>query len=222
MLKEAICQALGSASLEGRRLQQMIHEKHYPKQQILFYQDDEIDYVYFVIDGVVVADHHDAIHYHELLLPNLLFPLCSLEQHQRYPYEALALTDVIVWRMRWEDLRTFLDEYPHFYRSLTQDLLMVGQYLSQRNDDLINEEVAKRVELVLCQLLYYYGKKQLNDYVLPWPVTVTEISYLTPATRSTTSHVLQKLKQQHKVYYENKKLAMTVKEVEQNIRILNE
>lgn len=216
MLKEALQNALNGTSPESERLKKMIKEKHFPKKQILFYQDDPIDYLYLVIDGIVVADHDEITHYHEMLLPGIIFPLFSLHGNREYPYEALALTDVTVWRIQRDSFVRFLDDYPRYYRALCQDLLMIGQYIAYRNDDLASEEVMKRIEHTLCNLLYYYGERQQNDYVLPYPITVTEMAYLSHTTRSTTSRVIQKFKQQHKVYYENKQLAMTTKEVEMN------
>ena len=183
----------------------------FPKNQIIFYQQDESHKLYILKEGLVVLNRHNhdgELSYHEMVVPNVLFPMNSLCCYENNHYEAVALTKSVLWQIKRTDLLLFLERFPKYYPVFCRDLSLMNERSEEKIYMLTSMNAKERVFSVIETLLADFGITKSDRCFLPWPITVIEISQLAKVTRETTSLVLNELKDEKKVLYANKQLAI--------------
>lgn len=183
----------------------------FPKNQIIFYQQDENQKLYLLKEGLVVLNHYNdqgELTYHDVALPHILFPMTSLYANENNVYDAIAFTKVVLWQIKRTDLVLFFKRFPQYYPVLFRDFCKINQRLERRLYNLTSVNAKERILLIIKQLMLDFGVDKGQQRVLPWPITVVELSHLAKLTRETSSLVLNELKAEGKVSYQNKKLAI--------------
>lgn len=197
-------------SEEGQFLQNAISQHKFQKNQILFYQGDDVNYLYMVKSGIVILNKYNdnsELIYHDFVVPNLFFPINTLYGKEVYEYEASAMTDVETWKIRKSDLLHFLEMYPKYFPNLYHDLVLVNERMEERLYFMMTASARNRVLGVVTSILEDYGRTEGEYRVLPWPITIVELAHLSGLTRETASHILNDLKKDGTIIYNKKQLS---------------
>ncbi|CAM4035853.1 Crp/Fnr family transcriptional regulator [Catellicoccus marimammalium] len=200
-------------SEEGQFLQNKIITRRYPKNQVLFYQWEDAQWIYMPVDGLVVLNRYEDngdLLYHGLVLPDTFFPLTNVFGQEQYEYEAMTLTEVETWQMKKEDFILFLERFPQYYPQLCQDLVKINSRLEERLHFLMVASAKERIENIVLNLIEDYGVQQGDWNVLPWPITVTEIAQISGTTRETASLAMNQLRRNGSIRYEHKQLSLPI------------
>lgn len=198
-------------SEEGQFLQNAISQHKFPKNQIIFYQEDEAHYLYMAKSGIVVLnkfnDNSELI-YHDFVIPNLFFPINTLYGESYYEYEAIAMTDVETWKIKKEDLLLFLEKFPKYFPNMYHDLVLVNERIEERLYFMMTATARERILSVIHSILNDYGTDDQQYRILPWPITIVELAHLSGLTRETASHTLSALKKEGAIVYDKKRLSI--------------
>lgn len=200
-------------SEEGQFLQEKVVMRTYNKGQVLFYQWDEVNWVYMTHQGLIVLNRYNAqgsLYYHDFVLPNVFFPLTNIFGESHYEYEAVALTKVETWQMKRSDFVEFLRRFPQYYPELYQDLVKVNARLEERLHFMMTANAKERILKILRNLVDDYGYQEDGWYILPWPITITEIAQISGTTRETASATINHLRRNREIRYEHKQLSLPI------------
>lgn len=202
-------------SEEGKYLQNCLKRHSFPKNQIIFYQGDEAQNLYMVNDGLVTLNRYTEdgdLRYHDLIVPELFFPINALYGEDQYAYEAVALTKVETWQIKKKDLVHFLERFPKYFPYMYHDLALVNERIEERLHFMLTANAKDRIYHVIETILCDYGEMNHHTCSLPWPITITELAQMSGTTRETASLVLSELKRDGKINYDKKRLSISSKE----------
>ncbi len=186
---------LGSQPEPGlvQPLEQISHLKELARKEILFFEDDPGDHVYFLISGAIKltrthADGKEAvIHF---VQPGELFAEILFFMKNRYPVTATALEKCIVLGLSTGGLQLLIREHTDFSMKLIGLLAGRLKYFVHRVEELANAGVRERFLSYLIRTAETKG----NPFKLGVPKG--ELATLLGTTPETFSRMLRQLQEE--------------------------
>lgn len=184
---------------------QMTYRK-IPKNQILFFEGDKRDKLYFIKSGyakIEQYDEEDIFLYVDFVKENSLFPYGGLFQDDTYRYTAKALTDMEIFYVPVVVFEAVCRENSEQLLFICKKLSNVLKLHELKLRNMLNSSAAVRVEQTLSILYYDLAK---DNHAMPFDIPVVEIARMSAVTRETAGQVIKKLKDKGVIDYRHKKL----------------
>lgn len=196
---------LSGEDLTAVKSNSIIHQ--YSKGQILFFQQDLVNYYYFVLKGYVKLDRRDSedrFFYVDYIKENSFFPYRNFAHNNYYGYSAMTKTDVDLLLLPKALFESIIG---HNYDQL---LLMYNQlahilnYHELRIQMTLISSAYDRVVQTVSLLKYDMAKMEGQEAVIHCPITINEIAEYAGTTRETAGKVMRNLVEEGRLAYSHK------------------
>lgn len=189
ILKQSlIFSSLNSAELT--KLSQLTIERSIRPGEAVFWEGDDPDYFYIVIEGRVKVIKHSSSG-KELIIaffgPGEMFGEVAVFEGKPYPASVQAMVETKVLRIKMEDFISFLANHPQVALSIITVLGGRLRDAQSRLKDLAGERVEQRLARTLLMLAAKLGSTL--------PFTRQEIADMSGTTTETTIRVTSQLKE---------------------------
>lgn len=167
--------------------------RHFPHRQMIFYQGDKIDRIYYIISGYVRMYNITPKGNERILAilgPGESLPLIQSE-HAEYFYD--AFTEVQAAYSSYEQIvERFLADSDYMEVARASGVKLMQRMVEQM-DMLATDSAADKVESALQFLAKYYGEEHEGCSTLKFKITHQELGNLVNLTRETVSNLIQNL-----------------------------
>jgi CRP/FNR family cyclic AMP-dependent transcriptional regulator len=159
------------------------------KQKVLFREGEPGEAMYLLVRGRISL-HKLSLEGHETVIkvikPGEVFAEVILFEQKHYPVTALALTDILVFKLLRRDLLGLLRQ-EDFRNDFIKMLLRKQRYLADRIQQLTSQDVEQRLRAFL---LEQYGRQEQ----IHAEINKKQLASAIDATPETLSRLLQDLK----------------------------
>lgn len=182
------------------------------KGNIIFYEGDQPDRLYFIKQGFVKMYHmskegRDAIIY--LHGPGSVMGVRALtSQDQALKHNAEAITDVEIITIPRKEYLDILTEHPEFLVDLLHIFIDRLNYTERKLEGFILADTTARVASFLYDCAVRFGKKQGNHIILPLPLTHQRIAEFVGSFRETVTGALNRLSKDGVIQIERSKITI--------------
>ncbi|GAF36976.1 Crp/Fnr family transcriptional regulator [Lentilactobacillus farraginis] len=182
--------------------------KSFHRGQVLFDQGDPRRNYYFLISGVAKSFHLDENGDEQLYLyirANKAFPYIGLFEDEDYAYSVETMTAVkiaIIPMKLYEDL---LRANPEMMVNAIREMSSIINTTETQLQRMVTTSAKCRVQNAIWFLGQQIGDEQEDGtVVIPYPMTLIELSKVSGTTRETTSLMVQQLVAEGKIQYSRK------------------
>ncbi|AEB72737.1 Crp/Fnr family transcriptional regulator [Lentilactobacillus buchneri] len=197
--------------LSDKYINQLIDEmtvKTYHRGQILFDQGDTRDRFYYLIDGVCKSFHWDKDGGEQLYLyirPEKAFPYIGLFEDDRYAYTVQTMSEVKLAEFPMPIYEEILRENPELMVNAVKEMSQIINTSETQLQRMVTTSAKCRVWNAILFIGQQIGDYQEDETILvPYPITLVELSKVSGTTRETTSQMVQQLVAENKVQYNRK------------------
>lgn len=180
------------------------------KGQIIFYEGDQPDKLYFIKDGYVKLYHpseegRDAIIY--LYGPGTMLGVRALTSEDRsLKHNAEAITNVEIITIPRTEYLEIVEEHPEYLVDLLHIFIERLNHTEQRLEGFILTDSISRVASFLSECAKRFGVKKNNHIVIPIPLTHQRISEFVGSFRETVTVAISKLEKEKIIEVEKGKV----------------
>lgn len=190
--------------------------KTYHRGQILFDQGDSRDNFYYLIDGVVKSFHWDEDGEEQLYLyvrQNKAFPYIGLFDDANYAYTVESMTEVKLAEIPMNLYEEVLRSTPELMVNAIREMSRIINMAETQLQKMVTTSAKYRVWNAIWFLGQQIGDDQEDGSILvPYPMTLVELSKVSGTTRETTSAMVQQLVMENKVRYNRKYFKILVRD----------
>lgn len=184
--------------------------KSLTKDTLLSFPEMRGSYVYFLKTGAVkIASMDDEgrefIKY--LVKPGYLFGELALLESSEHPDDyAIAAEDCIVCFMEAEKMKQMMMALPEFNLRVRKMIGLRIKKVENRMRDMIFKDAKTRIKEFLLEFVKEFGNEINGGYKVKNFLTHDDIAKLTATSRQTVTSVLNVLRQQNQIAYNEKEL----------------
>lgn len=184
--------------------------KSLSKDTMLSFPEMRNSYVYFLKQGVVKIasiddEGREMIKY--LVKPGYLFGELALLESNEHPDDyAIAAEDCIVCFMEAEKMKQMMLALPEFNLRVRKMIGLRIRKVENRMRDMIFKDAKTRIAEFLIEFVKEFGKEENGGYRVKNFLTHDDIAKLTATSRQTVTSVLNILRQQNLIAYNEKEL----------------
>lgn len=189
-------------------IQDKMQVRSYPKGQLLFDQADPRSHFYFLAKGLLKTERTDESgneFFYEFINATKGFPYRGMFHDQDYSYSVTGMTATEVISIPMGDFEGLLLQNKKMMRNV---ILEMGQIINENENQLqlmVTSSASSRVRNGLKILGKTLGQTDENGQrLIPYTITLIELSQLSGTTRETASQVVQKLVASGQIKYERK------------------
>lgn len=186
------------------KLTQQMTFRQIAKNQILFYEGDARDKLYFVDKGYIKIEQYNALGefvYLDFIKQGTFFPYGGIFIDECYHYTASAVTEVSLFYISTELYENLVTHNLKQMKSICHKLSNILRFHELKLRNTLTKNATDRVIQALTIL--YLDLARTNKK-MPFPITTLELAKLSGTTRETVSKVLKQLEQQHRISYDKK------------------
>lgn len=191
---------LTNEEMNRLKSQMVIHQ--YRKGQVLFFYSDPKVYSFYLLSGLVRLERTDveADHtYIDYIKENTYFPYSSVFGGAYYRYTATAVTDIdiilIPNQVLEEIVSNNIDQLKYMYNKIAATLY----FLETRIQVISVHNTKDRVKKMLSVWMLDLSKSIQDKRVIPYPLTINELAYVSGTTRETAGRVIRQLNHEGKI-----------------------
>ncbi|AUJ24695.1 Crp/Fnr family transcriptional regulator [Virgibacillus dokdonensis] len=178
-------------------LENFLFLRTYKKNQLLFMEGDPRERIYFLKEGFVKLEKVSSdgtMLYVDYVRAYNMFPYGGFFKDNFYHFSASALTNIVVYYIPTRILEEKAMYNTKQIFAIIHHLSKILEYHENRLQTLTTSNVRDRVEQSLACLIKDFGYKNNGRWIIDLPMTLTELSKLTGASRETVSHIYNDLK----------------------------
>jgi CRP/FNR family transcriptional regulator len=186
-----------------KELQDSIHIKKFTKNSIVFYEGDESDYLYILLDGTIqlykTSPKGSQVQIKRMKAPNVIGEYACFEK-QPFPASCEFITDGVMGLLHFDKVYKYLDNKEFslgLIRSLTSKVMVLSALVHK--ETILSSE-AKVADLML-ENIHTFNRLRNNE--------IAGILNLTPET---FSRVITKFKKESIIHIENGELKILNKD----------
>ncbi|WP_268913395.1 Crp/Fnr family transcriptional regulator [Lentilactobacillus sp. SPB1-3] len=207
------------AGLNQRDLDELVDQtiiKEYHRGQVLFDQGDPRNNFYLIISGIVKSLHYDENGDEKLyfyIRENKTFPFIGLFSGDTYNYSAETMSEVKIAIMPMKLFEKLLKKNSDMMVSVIQEMGQIINTTEIQLRKMVTTSAKRRVESAIEALGQQLGEKQPDGTILiPYPMTLIELSKISGTTRETTSQMVSELVSEQKILYGKKHFRILMNE----------
>lgn len=182
------------------------------KNTMLHFPEMKSRYVYFLKEGTVKIstqreDGQELIKY--IIKPGCIFgEMALLENSEDENDYAVAMENCIVCFMNVENLKEMMQMNSGLNMRIRKLIGLRIKKVENRLSSMVFKDAATRVHDFLKEFVVEYGIEQKTGFTAKLFLTHDDIAKLTATTRQTVSTVMNKLREQGKIFYDQKHLTV--------------
>ncbi len=194
---------------EIEQIASILMPKDVKKRDILFYEGEPCDVIYFINKGRVkvyktTEDGREQIV--NLLGKGDMFPHVGWYGGSAYPATAESLEDGHFYFLYINKFTQLLENNPRLTLKLLQELDGKIRELQGRLSNVLSRDMTEKIMNVLYSLAKNKGQKSEEGFVLDIELTHQDIANMVGTTRETASRVISQLKKEGKLFLDHKML----------------
>ncbi len=173
--------------------------RHFSHRQMIVYQGDKIDRIYYLISGYVRMYNITSKGNERTLAilgPGESIPLIQSD-HAAYFYD--ALTDVEAAYGSYEVIVERFLEYGEYMEVARQSGVKLMERMMEQMEVLASDSAAEKIELAFQFLARHYGEEGDGYSTIKFRLTHQELGNLVNLTRETVSNLLQKMERKKQI-----------------------
>lgn len=178
----------------------VIHQ--YRKGQVLFFYSDPKVYSFFLLSGLVRLERTDVDadnFYIDYINEDTYFPYSSVFGETRYQHTATAVTDIDIILIPNEVFEKIvsnnINQLMYMYRKMANTL----NFLETRIQVISVHNTKLRVKKMLSVWMFDLSKAKHDIRIIPYPLTINELAYVSGTTRETAGRVVRELSEEGKI-----------------------
>ena len=174
---------------------QAAQEKHYRKDEFLFFQDDPADVFYVCLEGrlklsqLTMDGNQVTMHYPG---PGEAFGIIAVLRGIRFPVTAEAVEDCTVLAWDHEAMKRWIKQEPQIALNSIRILSKFIENFQDRITELSTERVERRIARTLLRLAQQTGHKSVNGIRININLSRQDIAEMAGTTLYTVSRTLRK------------------------------
>lgn len=188
-----------------RQLNEIISESiihQHLKGQIIFFQGDPSIYCHYVLDGLIriekTSQFRDSF-YVDYIKTGSFFSYGSLFREAPYSSSAYAVTEVDVLLIPRKILEGILQENIDQLLYMSKKMAKTINFLENRIQANAIPSASDRVVQSLAIWLVDLGKPAGGEIIIPYPLTINELSQIAGTTRETAGRIVKSLTEENKI-----------------------
>lgn len=193
---------------EFLRIKRHLYLREYKKGQVLFYEGDHRDRVYYLYSGLIRLEKNDPsanFSYIDYVKHNTFFPYGGLFTDDDYSYTAYAATDIEIFYISSKIFEEVVlgnkQQLLYIYKNLSRVL----SYHEIRIRNTTTPRATERIVQALAIWMEDLGEENEDGTItIPYPLTIIELAKMSGTTRETTGTVVKSLKEDKLINYEKK------------------
>ncbi|SKA06802.1 cAMP-binding domain of CRP or a regulatory subunit of cAMP-dependent protein kinases [Pilibacter termitis] len=189
----------------------------YPAGQILFEEDDELQRVYYILEGMIRFERVDASDNHlfyDYIGQHNFFPISSIFTDETYTYRSVTRTKVRLLVFP----RIVIEQVLAGNHQSLLDIAKTMAGLLERNEkriqNVLNPNAQDRVRQSLIYLKDILATENAGDYTIPYPLTIKELATNSATSTETVRQTMNELVEKGLLQYESKLLIFPKKRLE--------
>lgn len=183
--------------------------RQYKKGQILFYEGDARDRVFYLHAGLIRLEKNDPsanFCYIDYVKHNTFFPYGGLFTDEAYSYTAYAATDIVLYYVPASIFEEVVLGNKQQLLFIYKNLSRVLSYHEIRIRNTITPSASERIIQALAIWMEDLGEENEDGTItIPYPLTIIELAKMSGTTRETAGAVVKSLKADKAINYERKK-----------------
>lgn len=194
---------------EIQQVASLLMPKETRKRDILFYEGEPCDVIYFIHHGRVkvyktTEDGREQIV--NLLGKGDIFPHVGWYGGSTYPATAESLEDGQLYFLYVNKFIQLLESTPRLTVKLLQEFDGKIRELQSRLSNVLSRDMTEKIHNVLHSLAKDKGRKKEEGYYLEIELTHQDIANMVGTTRETASRIISQLKKEGKLQLDHKML----------------
>ncbi len=195
----AQCQLFQNLDLDALAdIMQMATRRHYTSGSFIFYQEDQANTFYVLIQGsvrmtqITPEGHQIIVHFFG---PGQGVGIIATLGQFAYPLTAEAVEDCLFLIWNSQLMNQLMEKYPHL--AINAARLLAGRFreLQDRYRELATERVERRVARTVLRLAKQLGKKIDGGILIDMPLSRRDLGEMTGTTLYTVSRIVSKWEQ---------------------------
>lgn len=187
--------------------------KNYQRGEILFDQGTPRNWFYFVVSGLVRLFHRNVDgleRFYAFRHRNGVLPLVGMLTNNDYAYVAEASTMVEVAAIPMSCYEQIVRANPSGLANLVRAMGEVIDLTENELQLMVTNNAKERLRQAIWFVAKQIGEldKKNQQVIINYPIAITEWAQISATSRETTSQVLQELKRQGQITYEQKCLTI--------------
>ena len=126
----------------------------------------------------------------------------------RYPVSAVSLQDTLTCGFSRKQFENLVLQHPDIGLKIIQNLSERISWLTERVGDFTISNVEERLFSVLCNVAQQHGTKSSNGFIIQFPLTHEDLSFLTGAHRVSITRAMKGLREAGKIIHQGKTLIL--------------
>lgn len=173
--------------------------RHYPSGSFVFYQEDEANTFYVLLQGsvrmtqITPEGHQVIVHFFG---PGQGVGIIAVLGQFAYPLTAETVEDCLFLVWDSELMNQLMEKYPRLAMNAARLLAVRFRELQDRYRELATERVERRVARTLLRLAKQLGQKVDAGILINMPLSRRDLAEMTGTTLYTVSRILSKWEQE--------------------------
>lgn len=183
--------------------------RQFNKGQMIFYEGDPKNYYYFVLQGLIKVEKlsYDGEHnYIDFVTINNFFSYNELFGPDEYHYNGEAEINTTLLMIPTNLFESIVSNDKDLLLMMYKNLSDVLSYQEMRVRLTSVSSATERVELMLGLWMLDLGISHEDIVVIPYPLTIIQLSEVAGTTRETAGKVIKWLTDENKLKYGRKKI----------------
>lgn len=183
--------------------------RQYDKGQMLFYEQDPKTYYYFILNGLIKLEkrsYNDDNVYADFINTNNFFPYGNLFSDEYYPYNAVAEITSTVLMMPVAEFEEIIESNTTLLVEMYKEISQILRFHEKRVQAVTISSATERVEQMLALWMLDMGHMKSTQVIIPYPLTIIQLSEVSGTTRETAGKVVKRLTEEGRLNYERKRI----------------
>lgn len=185
--------------------------RQFNKGQMIFYEGDPKNYYYFVLQGLVKIEKvsYDGEHnYIDFITINSFFSYGELFSKDFHRYNGEAEINTTLLMIPTTLFETIVSRDSNLLLMMYKNQSAVLSYQEKRIQLTSVSSATERVELMIALWMLDLGINHEDIVVIPYPLTIIQLSEVAGTTRETAGKVVKWLTDDGKINYSRKKIVI--------------
>lgn len=188
--------------------------KKFRTGEALFFQGEPADFMFLIKSGRIklVKSFDDGTEITlDIRQPGDFLGEDIFSEEINYPITAWAIEETTTCGFSREELEKIIMDYPQIGVRIIRNLSTRISRLTTRLEIMAKDNLEKRLYQLLVNLAYEHGKKNADGFVIQFPLTHEELSFLVGAHRVSITKAMKRLKSSGKICEETRRIIVPLR-----------
>ena len=185
------------------------YRRNYEKGEIIYFEKDDIEKLYFLIKGrvkltMMSAEGKEKVV--DILHQGDIFGEISFFDHNPQPLTAEVQENCTLLIISWNDFENIIKDSPSLSIKIIEALAKKTRLLANQVRELVFQDAEGRLAALLKRFASEYGKKDNENIIIGIGLTHQEIANLLGTSRVTVTKIINKFEKEKILRTQNRKI----------------